>query len=174
MIITVGGQAASGKTTLAKALAQRLGFKHVSAGRVMREMAAEKGMPLTDFSKYAEAHPEVDREIDERQKLHAKGDCVVDGRLSRYFLSPDLSIWLVAPVEVRGARALKRGETYGSVDDAAKDASARDDSERRRYMDFYDIDISDLSVYDVVINTGKFGVEEMTSLALAAAKALKR
>ena len=60
MIITVGGQAASGKSTLAKALAERLRYRHISAGHVMREMAAERGTSLVEFSRYAEKHPEVD------------------------------------------------------------------------------------------------------------------
>ncbi|MBM3309730.1 MAG: cytidylate kinase, partial [Candidatus Altiarchaeales archaeon] len=42
MIITVGGSAASGKTTLARGLAKQLKFKHISAGGIMREMACER------------------------------------------------------------------------------------------------------------------------------------
>lgn len=57
MIITVSGNAASGKTTLARNLAKRLKFKHVSAGGIMREMASEKGQNLIEFSKHAEKKP---------------------------------------------------------------------------------------------------------------------
>ena len=175
MIITVGGQAASGKTTLAKALAERLSFRHVSAGQVMRDMASERGMSLVDFSAYAEKHPEVDREIDERQKEIAKGsDCVVDGRLSRYFLNPDLSIWLIAPADVRAGRIVGRGERYASAKEAREDMILRDDSERRRYMKYYNIDINDLTAYDLVINTGRFGIPKMTDISLAAVKSLKQ
>ncbi|MBD3387907.1 MAG: AAA family ATPase [Candidatus Altiarchaeales archaeon] len=173
MIVTVGGSAASGKSTLAGALAERLGFNHVSAGQVMRDMAAEKGMSLVEFSKYAEEHPEVDREIDMRQKELAVGDSVVDGRLSRYFLEPDVSIWLTAPVDVRAERVLGRGEKYESVSAARKDIIERDSSERRRYLEFYDIDLDDLSQYDLVLNTGRFNIEQMTSLASAAVDSLR-
>jgi CMP/dCMP kinase len=173
MIVTVGGQAASGKTTLAKALADRLKFRHISAGQVMRDMAKERGMSLVDFSRYAEEHGEVDREIDERQRKLAVGDCVVDGRLSRYFLKPDLSFWLIAPSDVRAGRVVKRGEKYSSVGEARGDMDARDESERKRYIEFYKIDLHDLSVYDMVLNTGKFDVRQMTDVALAAVEALK-
>jgi CMP/dCMP kinase len=173
MIITVGGQAASGKTTLAKALAKELGFAHVSAGNVMREMAKEAGMTLLEFSRYAEGRPEIDREIDERQKRQAKGDCVVDGRLSRFFLDPDLSIWLVAPAKVRAERVVGRGEKYKTVKDALAEMTLRDESERKRYMEFYRIDLGDLSAYDMVINTGRFDIAGMTRLALAATRSLK-
>ena len=173
MIVTVGGSAASGKSTLARALAEKLRFRHVSAGQVMRGMAAERKMTLVEFSKYAEDHPEVDREIDGRQRRLAVGDCVADGRLSRHFLNPDLSIWLTAPLGVRAARVLERGEKYGSVEEAGRDIAERDESERRRYMRFYNIDLDDLSAYDLVINTGRFGIREMTELALRAVKSLK-
>jgi CMP/dCMP kinase len=175
MIITVGGQAGSGKTTLAKALAERLAFRHLSAGRVMRDMASERSVSLVEFSKYAEEHPEVDREIDDRQKRLAQGaDCVVDGRLSRHFLNPDLSIWLVAPAQVRANRIVGRGEKYKSAKDAELDMTLRDESERRRYMKYYRIDINDLTAYDLVINTGRFDIGQMTALALAAANSFKR
>ncbi len=174
MIITVGGQAASGKSTLAKALARELGFAHISAGAVMREMAAERGMSLVEFSRYAEGHPEVDREIDDRQRRLAKGDSVVDGRLSRHFLNPDLSIWLIAPAKVRAERALGRGDGHASAEEAAMAIDARDGSERERYMRFYKIDLADLAAYDLVINTGRFGVKEMTAIAVDAARSLTR
>lgn len=174
MIVTVGGQAASGKSTLAKALAQRLGFRHLSAGQTMREMARERGAPLIEFSKYAERHPEVDREIDDRQKKAAKGDCVVDGRLSKYFLDPDLSIWLIAPADVRARRVLGRGEKYPTLGKARTELDVRDASERKRYLKFYKIDLGDLSVYDLVINTGRFDVEAMTVVALAAVDSLRK
>jgi cytidylate kinase len=174
MIITVGGQAASGKTTLAKAMAKSLGFRHISAGQVMRAMAAERGLTLLEFSKFAETHSEVDAEIDKRQKtLAAEGDCVVDGRLSRFFLNPDLSIWLIAPQDVRAKRVLGRGEKYPSLESAMGEMVARDESERRRYQSYYGIDICDLNAYDLVINTSRFGIAQMTELSLSAVHSLK-
>ncbi|MFH1403072.1 MAG: (d)CMP kinase [Candidatus Altiarchaeota archaeon] len=170
MIVTVGGSAASGKSTLAKRLSEMMGFKHVSAGGIMRSMAVERGMTIIEFSKYAEENPEVDREIDERQKSGAVGDCVVDGRLSRHFLNPDLSIWLTAPIEERARRVMQRGEEYGDVEEAARDIRLREESELKRYMEFYGIDLSDLAQYDLIINTGKFNIAEMTELSLMAVK----
>ncbi|MFC2162233.1 (d)CMP kinase [Candidatus Altiarchaeota archaeon] len=171
MIVTCGGEPASGKSTLAKNLAGELGFKHVSAGQVMREMAAERGLDILEFSKLAESDPSIDKLIDERQKEEASGDCVVDGRLSRYFLDPDVSIWLTCPLKERASRALGRGESHASLDDAVDALSVREDSEVARYREYYGIDLRDLRVYDLVLNTGLFGKKQMTELALFAIRA---
>jgi len=172
MIVTIGGSVAAGKSTLAKGLSGKLGFQRLSAGEIMRQMASEKGMSLMDFSRYAESHPEVDREIDERQRSLALGggNFVVDGRLSAYFLKPDLKVWLMAPLEVRAKRVIGRGDEYGSLEEASKAISEREGSERRRYREFYGIDLSDLSFYDLVINTGRFDIVHMTDMTYNAVK----
>lgn len=173
MIITVGGSAASGKTTLARNLAARLGFKHISAGGLMREMAAERGKTLLDFSRYAESHPGVDREIDRRQKRLAKGDCVVDGRLSAHFLKAGLSIWLTAPLDVR-ARRIWRRDGFRTLGDAALHIKRREESERRRYKRIYRIDHPDLGIYDLILDTGRFGIDETCAIAATAVKCLDK
>ncbi|HHQ45084.1 MAG TPA: cytidylate kinase [Candidatus Altiarchaeales archaeon] len=166
MIVVVGGKIASGKSTLAKRLSQKLGFSHVSAGSVMRKMASERGMTLVEFSEYAEEHPEVDKEIDERQKAEAVGDCIVDGRLSAYFVDADLKILLTAPIDVRAKRVFERDGNFESFEDAKRALEARENSEKKRYRDFYGIDLDDTSVYDVVIDTEMCGKDEMVEVSL--------
>ncbi|MBD3261077.1 MAG: AAA family ATPase [Candidatus Altiarchaeales archaeon] len=174
MIITVSGSAASGKTTLAEKLSSKLGFKHISAGRIMREMAQEKDMTLLEFSAWAENHPEVDEQIDGRQKQLSKdGDCVVDGRLSGWFLNANLAVWLWAPVSERARRVIGRGEEYETLQQAVEDIKAREESEKKRYKKYYDIDLDDLSCYDLVLNTHLFGITEMTELTMHAVKLIK-
>ena len=139
----------------------------------MRQMAKERDMGILEFSKYAEKEPDIDREIDERQAMLAKdGDCVIDGRLSRHFLEPDISIFLIAKAKTRAQRVVGRGEKYASLREAQKKMNARDESERKRYMDFYGIDLSDTSVYDLVISTDRFGEDETCELAHKAVKLL--
>ena len=66
MIITIGGVAGSGTTTVAKVLSERLGIPFVSAGAIFREMAAEMGMTPIEFGKFAESNTDIDKEIDNR------------------------------------------------------------------------------------------------------------
>jgi len=168
MIITIGGSVCSGKTTLARELAKKFNLKHISAGSIMREMAKKRGMSLLEFSRYAESNPEVDLEIDRRQKELATGNCVVDGRLSAHFLDSDLKIWLDAPLNVRVERLSERDKK--SEEDAKRSIIEREDSERRRYMEIYGINLGDISTYDLIINTAKFDIKTMTELVSIAIK----
>lgn len=173
MIITVGGSAASGKTTLARNLAKRLKFKHISAGGIMREMASERKQSLIEFSKYAEKNPEVDVEIDQRQKKLAKGNCVIDGRLSAHFIKADLKVWLTAPIEVRAMRIKKR-DRFKTLDDAVNHIKRREASEKKRYKKIYGINYPDLSIYDIILDTSRFGIKATTGIIAEAAENLKK
>jgi CMP/dCMP kinase len=163
MIITIGGSIGSGKSTLAEAIAKRFNYKHISAGKVMRDMAEEKGISLLEFSKYAEKHPEIDKEIDSRQKEQAKSrDCIIDGRISAYMMPADLCIWLDAPLEIRAARVAKR-ERITEIE-AIEGILRREGSEKKRYKEIYKIDLNDHKIYDLIVNTKRISVEEMTDL----------
>lgn len=164
MIITISGQIGSGKSTLAKEIARRFNLRHISAGEIMRTMAAEKGLSLIEFSKFAELNSSVDKEIDERQMSLAKeGNCVVDGRISMHFLDSQLKIFLITPLEIRAKRVMER-DKISTVEKAIKQIKAREESERRRYKKIYGIDFDDYDDYDVVINSARFTKEKLADI----------
>ncbi|OYT27409.1 MAG: cytidylate kinase [Candidatus Altiarchaeales archaeon ex4484_96] len=155
MIVTVGGLVGAGKSTLGKGLAKKYGLDYISAGQVMRDLAKQKNMSLQQYSSIAEENPEIDRLIDEEQKKAAHDNCVVDGRLAAYFIEDaDLRVWLTAPADVRATRIASRENI--TVTESGKRIRNREKSERIRYKQIYDIKLDDLSIYDLVINTGVF------------------
>jgi cytidylate kinase len=171
MIITIGGSIGSGKTTLADEISRTFNMQHVSVGKIMREMAKEKGMDILEFSKYAEGNPTIDKEIDRKQKsMCFKGNSVVDGRLSAYMLDANLRLWLDAPLEVRAQRVAKREKTTEIR--AKKDILKREESEKKRYKDIYKIDLNDRAIYDLIINTKRFTVEEIVEIVSAIIKSI--
>ena len=166
MRITVSGPPGSGTTTLARRLAERTGFRLISAGEVFRGLARERGMDLASFGALAEADPSFDRMIDERQREIAEStdDIVVEGRLSgRMVRNADLRVWLQAPLAVRVGRIHER-EDGRDLAAAEVETAEREACEARRYRQYYGIEIDDLSPYDIVLNTDRFGVEALGTI----------
>ncbi len=162
MIITIGGLPGTGTTTIAKKIAKKFNLRYVCAGIIFREMAKEMNMSVEEFSKYAEKHKEIDKEIDKRQvELAKQGNIVLEGRLAAWMLlknniKPDLSIWFKTPIEIRAERISKRENL--SFEEALQKIKLREDSEKKRYKDIYNINLDDLSIYDLVIDTSKWNI----------------
>jgi cytidylate kinase len=163
MIITISGLTGSGKTTVARALVERLGFRHLSAGEVFRKMAEERGMSLLEFSRLAEEDHSLDREVDERQKrIAGEGDTIVDGRISGRILEADIAIWLKAPLEVRARRVARReGKDY---EQALEETRRREESEKKRYREIYGFSMEDLSPYHLVFDTCLWSAETLVEV----------
>jgi len=172
MIITLGGLAGTGTTTTAELLSEKLDVPYISAGYVFRQMASERGMSVLEFSEFAEGNDDIDKEIDKRQAELAKSsdNLIVEGRLSAYFVEADLKLWLVTPFDVRSQRIAERESK--SVDVASEEIIVREESEALRYMDIHNIDIKNMDIYDLIINTGTFNPEEVSEIILTTLKVI--
>lgn len=160
MIIAIAGPIGVGKTTIARALAERLKYRYISGGQVFHEMARERGISVLEVNKLAETDPAIDREVDRRQhELASSGNCVVESRLSGWMVDADLNVWLRAPVEVRAERVARRERQR--VEAARSELVERERSEWARYKDAYNIDIDDLTPYHLVIDTTLWNAEAL-------------
>lgn len=156
LVITVSGLHGTGKSTHARRLAEALGLRYVSAGILFRRMAEERGITLEEMSRLAEGDPEIDRLVDERTKEEAlRGDVVIDAALSGWMVEDaDIKIFLTAPLDARVRRIAARDGV--TVEKAREETLLREGIERERFKSYYGIDITDLSIYDVVLNTELF------------------
>lgn len=172
MRITISGPPGSGKTTACSNLSEALGLKAVVFGKIFRELAAEKNISLNELGALAEKDPSIDKSIDERILAIARQneDIILESRLSAYMLErndiPAFKIYLGASPEVRMARiGIREGDT---LEKAMEDTVKRQASEAKRYMMYYDIDINDMSVYDLIVNTDDLTPEEVLGTILKA------
>lgn len=166
MIVTVGGEIGAGKSTVARRLAQALSLRYLSAGEVFREEARRRGVSLEAFGRMAEQDAAIDRTLDAMQVEAARsGHILIDSRLSGWLIDADLRIWLRAALPVRAERVASRDGT--SLQDALRGIEAREASERQRYREIYQIDMTDLSRYHVVLDTGVWRPEEIVEALLA-------
>ncbi len=156
MIITLGGLPGSGKTTVARILADKLKMEYINAGDIFRNLAAKKGMTLEEFGFFAERNPNIDKAIDKKLLEIARRDNVIlEGRLAGIMLELNdveaLKAWLEAPLEIRVERI--SGRDTKSMEAALADTQMREKSEWDRYYNIYHVDIRDLEVYNLVIKT---------------------
>lgn len=171
MKITVSGLPGSGTTTLSKNLQKASGFDYIYAGKIFREMAKKKGLSLEDFSKLTERDTFFDTSLDRQIMSFADAheNCIIEGRLSGWFAHREKSkdyikIWLTAPIQVRLERIAQRENE--TLDIASKKVEMREKSEAKRYKSIYNIDISDFSIYDLIVETSDKTPEETLKFVL--------
>jgi cytidylate kinase len=173
MIITVSGAPGTGTTTLARSLAVEIGMRWVNSGDLFRKIASDKNISIKDFNRQAERGPEIDYLIDDAQKALAKeGPGIFEGRLSGHLLNADLKVLLKAGLKVRADRIANRESKL--LEDSIQETRAREESEARRYKKYYNIDMGDFSIYDLVVDTGKFNERTTLGIVLAAVRSLKQ
>ena len=72
MIITMSGKNGSGKGTVSKLLAEKLGYEYISIGNMKRELATAMGMTISEFNKEWEK-PENKEKFDLKYEYYQKG-----------------------------------------------------------------------------------------------------
>lgn len=172
MIVTVSGAPGSGTTTVAKAISEELGIRWINSGDLFRNIAKERNLSLKELGRLAEIGPEIDYLIDDAQRAIVKdGGGVFEGRLSGHILDADLKIFLKADLLVRAERIGARENKL--IEDALHECRVREKSEALRYEKYYNLDINDCSIYDLVIDTGKWDRVAVMNLALEAVRAFE-
>uniref|UniRef100_A0A7C3UCA3 Cytidylate kinase n=1 Tax=Geoglobus ahangari TaxID=113653 RepID=A0A7C3UCA3_9EURY len=173
MKITISGPPGSGTTTVARKLSERLEIPLISAGEIFRRLAMERGMTLEEFSKLAESDPEIDSLIDHKQKeLSLQYDSgIFEGRLSGWMIDADLKVWIYCKADIRYGRIAKREKK--PIEVVRAETKLREESERKRYLKIYGIDIDDLSVYHLAINSEKFNPDQIVEIILKTLELMK-
>ena len=168
MLLSMSGLPGSGTTTVSKLLAEHYGVDLVNAGDVFRGLAKEHGMTLAEFGALAESDASIDVKIDERQKeiANTRDDIILEGRLAGHMAEKALKVWIKAPINVRVKRI--SGREGASFDVMLDETIKREASEAVRYKEIYEIDIEDMTVYDLVIDSGKWDQFEIVKILMTA------
>lgn len=157
MRITISGTPGSGKSTVAKLLAKRLGCPHLNAGQIFREAAQRRGMTLAAFGVYVDAHPAIDRALDRElvRRARAHRNLILEGRLAGWMTKrarlPAFRVWITAKEATRAARIRKR--EGGAAAAVLRQLRQRARREVAQYRRVYGLDLRSLAPYDLIIET---------------------
>ncbi|MFW6220676.1 MAG: (d)CMP kinase [Nanoarchaeota archaeon] len=165
MIITLSGTPASGKSSIAKLLAKKLGYKHYSMGDLQRDIAKQKGITITELGILQSKDKSIDLMIDEKQKNLGlnEDNFVLDSRLSAKFINNSIKIFVDADPIIRAQRRFNEkrdGENFDDLDKTIENMALREKINQERFIKFYDFDFLDLTNYDLIIDSSSLNINE--------------
>ena len=180
MVVTIDGPAGAGKSTVARAVAERLGYRHVDTGEMYRELTAvalERGVDLDDAAALAalvgtppavavdlrseqisahvsavSRHEPVRERMRERQRELAR-DAVLEGRDTGTRVCPDaeVKVYLTASVAERARRrASELGVPAEEVELTIVERDRRDAAQLAPAPDAHTVDTTGLNVEQVI------------------------
>lgn len=150
--IVLSGPVASGTTTAAKALSQKLNLEYYSAGDFFRKYMSDHNIPLPQKEKIPD---EVEREVDQKltNLLASSKGIIVDGLYAGYFarnMAHVLKVLLTADEKTRIQRALERNHTH---QETTQDVKTRDRAHDLKFRKLYaEENFLDPKFFDLVID----------------------
>ena len=167
--IAISGDIGTGKTTLARALGEKLGWQHLSAGEYFRKWHEEHGIPLEHTGKVP---PEVDKAIDFgfQEQMQTKKHIIFESRLAGW-LSRDFPgvyrILCVTDFEVAMERVAKRDRI--SVEEAKEKSQERSKALEEKFYNLYGTnDFLDPKYFNLVVDTTNISPSETLDFVLKA------
>ena len=181
IVICISGLAATGKSTLAKRLAESLNLRYVSGGDGLKMLAVERGYKpggrewweTEDGMRFLEErlrNPEFDKLVDQKLiELAKAGDVVIDSWVLPWLYRGGFNIWLKAKTEVRAERMARRSGI--SVEEARKLLEKRDSESIELYKKLYGIEVGrDFEPFHLVLDTSDLDESAVYRIVLQAVK----
>jgi len=167
--ITISGTPGSGKSTIGKILSERINLRYIYSGEIFRKTAKKYNMSLEEFGRYCEKNKEIDKELDDYQlNILNKGNVIIEGRIAGWIAHfndiPAMKVMLDADIETRAKRIVKR--EGGDIEQKKHEMINRQKNEALRYKNYYDIDLKDISIYDLVIDSTDKNPEEIAEIII--------
>lgn len=174
MIITISGLPGSGKSTVGKMLAKKLGYEYFSVGDLRGQMALAHGLTLDELNKLGETEDWTDREADaiQAEMGRTKDNIIFEGRMSWHAIPHSFKIFLTVDLAEAAKRVLHSFNNRpdekkpASLDETKQSLSKRLASDKNRYLKYYEVDYTDPKNFDFVIDTTSIGQKQVFQLIL--------
>ena len=149
------------------------GFETYSTGAIVREVAKKYGMSVVELNVYMETHPEIDHEIDDglRRLSEDPRRLIIDSRMAWHFTEGTFKVYFTTDVETAALRIMnshRDGEHAATLEETILDTKNRRASENKRYFEQYGVHITDMSNYDLILDTTYASPEEIAHALMEA------
>ena len=172
IVICISGMAGTGKSTLAKKLAEKYELRYYSGGDALKELAAVEGYDSSSsgwwespeglsFLEKREQNHEFDRAVDNKLLEYAKQGCVLlDSWTMPWLLKKGFKIWLSASEEKRAERIAERDKL--SMDGAMRVLKEKEARTRAIYKKLYGFTLGeDFEPFDLILDTNNLNAGEV-------------
>ncbi|MBU1201870.1 MAG: (d)CMP kinase [Nanoarchaeota archaeon] len=171
MKITITGVSGSGISTVSKLLAEKLNYKHYSAGNMRREMAKQRGVDIHGLNKIGMNDSSTDNIVDfEMERIGKEQDnFVFDAKIGYHFIPDSYKIFLTGDLNVRAKRVFdaRRGsEKYETINQAKEMIEERKNNDYERYLKHYNFKLFEDVKFDLIVDTTNILPEQVVEKIL--------
>ena len=172
IVVCISGMAGTGKSTLAKKLAQKYKLKYYSGGDALKELAKDEGYNPSSrgwwespeglsFLKKREKNLKFDKAVDDKLLEYAQqGNVLLDSWAMPWLLRTGFKIWLVASVEKRAERIAKRDKI--AVKKALQVLKEKEARTKAIYKKLYGFTLGeDFEPFNLVLDTDNLDAGEV-------------
>jgi cytidylate kinase len=166
--IAISGVGGTGKSTLARGLAEKLGWKVVSSGSFIRKWHQDNGVPLVETDKIPE---EVDRKMDMsyQEMLRTQEGIVFESRLAGWLsknFDQTFKILIKCDQKVGASRIAQREDV--SVEEIIREQEIREGLLKEKFIKLYDAgDYLDEKNFNLVIDTTSVSAKEVLEMVFS-------
>lgn len=172
IVVCICGMAGTGKSTLAKKLAEKYGLKYYSGGDALKVLAIKEGYKPVErgwwesreglrFLEERSKDPKFDAAVDERLlELAQQENVVLDSWTMPWLLKKGFKIWLEASLEKRAERIAQRDGT--SIKEALETLKEKEAKTKAIYNKLYGFHLGeDFTPFNLILDTDNLNTEEV-------------
>jgi cytidylate kinase len=172
LIICVCGMAGSGKSVLAKRLAQEYGLRYFSGGDALKALAIKEGRKPSRhgwweseegmrFLERRGRDSKFDKAVDKKLlEMAKKGNVVLDSWTVPWLVDAGFKIWLEASPERRAERIAKRDQI--SEEEALDALKQKEEQTKTIYKELYGFSLGeDFAPFHFIVDTNNLEVEDV-------------
>lgn len=172
LVICISGMAGTGKSTLARKLAEKYGLRYYSGGDALRVLAAEQGYESMSngwwespdglkFLEQRKGDPGFDKAVDDKLlEYAAEGNVLLDSWTMPWLVKGGFKIWLSASEEKQAERI--SGRDHMTVGESLKALREKEARTKAIYKKLYGFSLGeDFSPFDLILDTDNLTAAEV-------------